>query len=91
VIVKWGASGAVLVDTRVHRWPAHQVHAADTTAAGDAFNGALAVALSDGGAFEDAGTFATATAAVSVTRHGAQPSMPERREVESLLRGTNRA
>jgi ribokinase len=88
VIVKWGAYGAVLVDTRVHRWPAHRVTAVDTTAAGDAFNGALAVALCDGRTFEDAGAFATAAAAISVTRHGAQPGMPLRHEVEALLRAT---
>jgi ribokinase len=86
VIVKWGAYGAVLVDTRVHRWPAHRVNAVDTTAAGDAFNGALAVALCDGRTFEEAGAFATAAAAISVTRHGAQPGMPSRHEVEALLR-----
>jgi ribokinase len=86
VIVKWGAYGAVLVDTRVHRWPAHRVSAVDTTAAGDAFNGALAAALCDGRMFEDAGAFATAAAAISVTRHGAQPGMPERHEVDALLR-----
>jgi ribokinase len=87
VIVKWGARGAVLVDTQVHRWPSHRVKAVDTTAAGDAFNGALAVALCDGRTVEEAGAFATAAAAISVTRHGAQPGMPERHEVEALLRG----
>jgi ribokinase len=57
----------------------------DTTAAGDAFGGALAVALADGAALEDAIRFACAAGAVSVTRPGAQPSMPTRVEVEALL------
>jgi ribokinase len=87
VIVKWGARGAVLVDSRVHRWPAHPVTAVDTTAAGDAFNGALAVAVCDGRTVEEACAFATAAAAIAVTRHGAQPGMPQRDEVDALLRG----
>lgn len=86
VIVKMGASGALLVHERGEQcWPALPVQAIDTTAAGDAFNGAFAVGLAEGQAEIDAGCFATAAAACSVTRPGAQPSMPTRAEVEDLL------
>jgi ribokinase len=87
VIVKLGAAGAVLVSERgEHLWPAFPVTAVDTTAAGDAFNAAFAFALADGQTEQDAGRFATAAAAISVTRAGAQPSMPSRTEVEALLK-----
>ena len=86
VLVKWGARGAALL-TRddEHWWPAHAVQVVDTTAAGDAFNGAFAVALAGGGSPATAGLFATAAAGLSVTRPGAQPGMPSRREVEQFL------
>jgi len=63
------------------------VEAIDTTAAGDTFNAALAVALSEGREFEDAARFANAAAALSVTRRGAQSSAPTREEVEAFVRG----
>lgn len=86
IIVKLGAEGALLSsDQGEHFWPAHPVQAIDTTAAGDAFNAAFAVALAAGQSEIEAGGFATAAAACSVTRHGAQPSMPTRSEVEGLL------
>ncbi|HXG64701.1 MAG TPA: ribokinase [Blastocatellia bacterium] len=86
VIVKMGAAGALLVDSaREVFWPAFPVTAVDTTAAGDAFNAAFAVALSWGKPEEEAGRFATAAAACSVTRKGAQPGMPTLEEVERLL------
>jgi ribokinase len=83
VLVKLGARGARLValDT-VQSWPARQVHAVDTTAAGDAFNGALAVALTENASLDQAVRFATIAASISVTRAGAQPSLPSRAEVE---------
>jgi ribokinase len=65
--------------------PAHRVRAVDSTAAGDIFNGALAVALGEGRSLLEAARFACAAAAVSVTRLGAQPSAPHRREIEALL------
>ena len=57
----------------------------ETTGAGDAFNGGLAAALSEGRAMREAIAFATATAAISVTRPGTAPSMPTRAEIEALL------
>jgi ribokinase len=57
----------------------------DTTAAGDVFNGALAVALAEGRSLRDAVQFANAAAAISVTRLGAQPSAPTRAEIDQLL------
>jgi ribokinase len=61
------------------------VSVVDTTAAGDAFNGALAVALTEGQPLDRAGRFANAAASITVTRAGAQTSMPERKDVERLL------
>jgi ribokinase len=57
----------------------------DTTGAGDAFNGGLAVALAEGKSLVDAIRFANATAALCVTRPGTAPSMPQRAEVDALL------
>lgn len=87
VIVKMGEAGALLVNQQgEHFWPAFSVTAVDTTAAGDAFNAAFAFALAVGRAEVEAGRFANAAAAISVTRRGAQPSMPTGAEVEALLR-----
>jgi ribokinase len=86
LVVKLGSRGARLVTpTSARTFPSPKVVAVDTTAAGDAFNGALAVSLSEGATLEDAIPFACAAGAVSVTRPGAQPSMPTRLEVEALL------
>jgi len=61
------------------------VEAVDTTAAGDVFNGALAVALAEGMPVKEAVQFSNAAAALSVTKLGAQPSAPQRNEIESML------
>ena len=86
VIVKLGAAGCWVsgagVDAAV---PGFAVAAADTTAAGDTFNGALAVALAEGRPILEAARFANAAAAISVTRAGAQSSVPSREEVEAFL------
>jgi len=66
--------------------PAFTVTAVDSTAAGDVFNASLAVALTEGRDITDALRFANAAAAISVTRVGAQPSVPMRSEVEEFLR-----
>ncbi|RKF13657.1 ribokinase [Alginatibacterium sediminis] len=62
-----------------------KVKACDTTAAGDTFNGALVTALIEGKSLEDAIVFANAAAAISVTRFGAQTSIPKRQEVDKFL------
>ena len=64
--------------------PAFRVEAIDTTAAGDGFNGALAVALTEGLELLAAVRFACAAAAIACTRRGAQASLPTRAEVERL-------
>jgi ribokinase len=86
VIVTLGRRGC-LVATRSGRTlvPGFKVKAADTTAAGDIFNGALAVALGEGRPLLESARFANAAAAISVTRLGAQPSAPTRREIEAFL------
>jgi ribokinase len=65
--------------------PAFKVAPVDTTAAGDVFNGTLAVALAEKRPLPDALRFAQAAAAISVTRPGAQPSAPARTEILALL------
>ncbi len=86
VIVTLGAQGALActADGPVSI-PALPVAVVDTTAAGDAFNASLAVALGEARALPDALRFASATAALACTRRGAQPSLPRRDEVETLL------
>lgn len=83
VVITLGSKGAYLSneDTR-QLIPAPLVTAIDTTAAGDCFNGALAVALSENRPFDQAVAFACKAAAISVTRMGAQSSLPYRREVD---------
>ncbi len=83
VIAKLGAAGALLIrrHERLHV-PAPRVAVVDTTAAGDVFNAALAVALAAGAREGDALRYATAAAALSVTREGAQSSMPVAAEIE---------
>ncbi|MBX7233876.1 MAG: ribokinase [Caldilineales bacterium] len=87
VIVKLGDQGAlVCTDSGCRHWPALPVPVLDTTAAGDAFCGALAAGLAAGAAFDQAMTTAMAAGALAVTKLGAQPSLPTRMEVEELLR-----
>ncbi len=88
VIIKLGDQGAVVAtaDHPFHQ-PALAVKAIDTVAAGDAFNGGLAVALAEGMALEEAAQFATAVAAASVMVRGAQASMPMRSRVAALQIG----
>lgn len=87
VIITLGALGALWTDHEgVLFEPALQAApVVDTTGAGDAFNGGLAVALAEGMSRADALRFATATAALSVTRAGTAPSMPMRGEIDALL------
>ena len=64
--------------------PACKVSAVDTTAAGDVYNGALCAALAEGVSLNEALRFATKASAISVTRVGAQPSVPTREEVDNF-------
>lgn len=84
VVVTLGARGALLCEaTGAPRIPAPAVTAVDTTAAGDAFNGALAVALAEGRSLAEAVGFAVVAGSLACTRRGAQPSLPSRAEVEA--------
>jgi ribokinase len=87
VVVTLGAKGALLVDGDQRCLvPGFKVEAVDTTAAGDVFNGALAVALAEGKGMVEAVRFASAAAAISVTCMGAQPSAPTRRKIAAMLK-----
>ena len=96
VILKMGEKGVFVASSGGARIqiPAFAVQAVDTTAAGDAFNGAFAAALMQGQSVDDSARYACAVAAISVTRRGAQPSMPSRNEVTRFLKtgtpGTSR-
>lgn len=90
VVLKLGEQGCCYFDgsAMIHS-PAFKVTPKDTTAAGDTFNAGLAVALAEGKKIEDALRFANAAAAVSVTRLGAQASIPSRAEVDGFLSATS--
>jgi len=85
-VITLGLRGAVAVaeGVRIHV-PAFAVDIVDTVGAGDAFCAALAVRLAEGADLADAVRFAAAAGAIACTRPGAEPSMPRRIEVESLL------
>lgn len=86
VIVTMGSKGALLATKDESRIiVGHKVDAKDTTSAGDAFNGALAVAIAEKKSLDEAIEFANAAAAISVTRLGAQPSAPYREEFELMM------
>jgi ribokinase len=87
VIITLGERGAfVSGEGLMATLPGFRVKAVDTTAAGDIFNGALAVALSERLPLLQSVNFANAAAAISVTRLGAQPSVPHRSEIDRFLR-----
>jgi ribokinase len=82
VIITLGDRGAYLYTATISKMiAARKVAAIDSTAAGDVFNGALAVAIAEGEAIDQAITFANHAAGISVTRPGAQASAPHRKEV----------
>jgi len=86
VVLKLGDRGSFYYDGQSeHFSDAFPVTARDTTAAGDVFNAALAVALAEDRPIAEALRFANAAAAISVTRAGAQSSVPSRAEVETLI------
>jgi len=86
VVITLGAKGALIYAKEngdsVELIPSPKVDAVDTTAAGDVFNGGLTIALSDGRSLTEAVRFACKAAAISVTREGAQSSVPYRNEVD---------
>lgn len=88
VLVTLGAEGVVCVDEggRTHSLPGFAVPAVDTTGAGDAFVGAFAARRADGFGLDDSLRYASAAAALAVTRQGAQASIPTRAEVLSALK-----
>ncbi len=86
VIITLGAKGSLIHSAHLTEFvPAFPTQAVDTTAAGDVFNGALAVGLDEGKSLKEAVVFATAASSIAVSRMGAQSSAPEREEVEQKL------
>mgnify|MGYP002011857114 FL=1 len=87
-VITLGEQGALFKDkNQVIHQPSYEVGpVVETTGAGDAFNGGLAVALAEEMPIDKALRFACATASISVTRQGTAPSMPDRNEIESLLK-----
>jgi ribokinase len=87
VIITLGGRGALLASGEgFQHFPAFPVKPVDTTAAGDAFVGSLGAALAEGRPLAEAMRWGSAAGALSTTRKGAQPSLPQRSEVEALLR-----
>ena len=82
VITTLGEKGALLVSTEhTTHFPGYPAHVVDTTAAGDSFNGAIAVYLSEGKNLDEAISFANRVASITITRSGAQSSIPCRSEL----------
>jgi ribokinase len=88
-IVTMGERGCVVVNDQMRHVEALSVQPVDTTAAGDAFNGTLALALGEGKDLMTAVGWAVVAAALSVTRRGAQPSLPRRDEIDSRWETAN--
>lgn len=85
LVITLGARGALHINRKAAaHYSAYQVNAVDTTAAGDSFNAALAVSLSEGKTMEEAIGFAMKVGAMTVTKEGAQPSLPLIKEVRNF-------
>jgi ribokinase len=84
VVITLGSRGCQVIDQEPRLIPAPQVEAVDTVGAGDAFNGALAVALAEGRALVEAARWANAAAALAVTQPGAQSALPLRDAIDKL-------
>jgi ribokinase len=87
VVLKMGAGGSALRsgDVALLHAPAFKVKSVDTTAAGDAFTGAMAVALSERRSWDEILRFANAAGALCCTKVGAQPALPTRAAVDELI------
>jgi ribokinase len=87
-VITLGSRGSYIASTEYRQFvPAFMVKAVDTTAAGDIYSGSLSVAMVEGKSLVEAVRFAGAASAISVTRMGAQPSAPNRKEIDDLLSG----
>ena len=85
-IVKLGAKGVYCSTTSDSFFtPAFNVETVDTTAAGDAFNGGLAAALSEGLSLHQAVVWGAAAGALAATKSGAQPSLPDRNTFDKFI------
>jgi ribokinase len=83
VVITLGGDGCLVVDAKGRtRIPAHSVEVIDTVGAGDAFSGALAVALAEGRTLVEAASWASAAAAIAVTKPGAQGALPSRDAID---------
>ena len=90
VIITLGSEGALVLTAKEKiNVPSYKVETVDTTAAGDTFCGALAVALVEDMQLKESLQFASAAAAISVTRMGAQPSAPTRKEIDDFISERN--
>ena len=88
VLITLGPKGVFIATRDTNKMvPGFTVEAVDTTAAGDVFNGAVAVALCENSSLDESVRFANAAGALSVTKLGAQPSAPTRQEIDELLKG----
>jgi ribokinase len=88
VVLTLGEKGAVVrTGGTEERLDPHEVECVDTVGAGDAFCGALCAAVAEGMHLVEAARYGNAAGALAVTRHGAEPSMPRRDEIEALLAG----
>jgi ribokinase len=81
VIITLGEEGVLIYNGQFERVPSEKTDPIDTTGAGDVFNGALCVALSEGESLSQAVQFANKAAAISITKYGAIPSIPRRDEL----------
>ena len=91
LVITLGANGVRVVTEDIDRHiPAHEITAVDTTAAGDAFNGAMAVALAEGKPLIEAVHYGLAAGALAATKRGAQPSLPTRDAVEKFMQISQR-
>ncbi|SFF28839.1 ribokinase [Paenibacillus algorifonticola] len=91
IVMTAGSSGAYYkgANGELGHIPGYKVEVVDTTGAGDTFNGALAVKLSEGASLQEAAQFAVAASALSVTKLGAQSGMPLRHAVEAFIKQSN--